>query len=56
MQTCKFNQVFSSFEAVHVGSKDDTVIIQQGDDSITLPADLVPVLIEALNLAHHQEL
>ena len=56
MTTSNFHQVFPSFAAIHVGSDADVVQIQQGDLIITLPAALVPDLIEALRLAHQGDL
>lgn len=52
----KHHQVFQGFDAIHVGSKDDVIHIQQGDISITMPAALAPNLIEALDLARKGEL
>ena len=52
----KLNQVFPSFEAVHVASKEDAIFIHQGSATITIPSALVVQLIDALELAHRGDL
>jgi len=52
----KLNQVFPSFEAVHVASKEDAIFIHQGGATITIPSALVVQLIDALELAHRGDL
>jgi flagellar biogenesis protein FliO len=56
MSHTKLSQVFQIFQALHVGSHEDVVVIQQGDATITLPAALIHELIEALRLASQGEL
>jgi len=51
-----YHQVFQSFQAIHVGSHSDVVHIKQGEFAITLPAALIPDLMEALELARKGEL
>jgi hypothetical protein len=50
------NRVFNSFDAMHVTSDADVVLITQGNQTLKLPASLVPVLIVALNLAAEGEI
>jgi len=56
MTPTKLNQVFPSFEAVHVASKEDIIFIHQGSATITIPSALVAQLIDALELAHRGDL
>lgn len=50
------NRVFDSVESLHVFSQFDLVFIQQGDKRLQLPAELVPCLLRALQLASEGEI
>lgn len=52
----QLNRVFNSFDAMHVTSDADVVLIIQGNQTLRLPASLVPVLIVALKLAAEGEI
>lgn len=48
--------VFQAFDALHVTSEFDVVVITQGNNTITLPSALVTDLLEALRLAAEGEI
>jgi hypothetical protein len=56
VETSNLNQIFASFEALHMSSNADMIEITQGNSRIRLPAQMVDTLIESLILAKQGEI